>query len=443
MKKVLFIAYYYPPAGGAGVQRTVKFVKYLPQFGWDCAVVAGDGFIKDGPNDSQLAKEVKDVPRYDVRLNLWEKLLWKLTNNKVGRRLLINRFSFWVSAAYRAAVKAIEIEGPDIVFITVSPYDAARVGIKLKKKLGIKWVLDMRDPWSLDPINFYTTKLHYKLDMLNMAKACRSADMIIMNTPSSLKALLANFSFLNKDKCSYITNGYDEDDFKDLDVHIDNHKPLKIVHTGLFHTRLAIDVNKDVRRKLGLKFNKFNDLFRYNIADTDLLTRTPYYLFNAVKMLLDEQRIDKSDIKLIFAGFASSQDKMLVDLFNLGDVVEYKGYLNHNQSVKLLMDADVLFLPLHKSGDKDPLIVPGKTYEYMASGRHILGLVPKGDCADFLTNYKNATVVEPDNSQKLADVILDLKNNRNYQPADIGYVKSFERKLLSEKLSILLKKYEW
>jgi len=390
MKKVLFLSYYYPPMGGAGVQRVTKFVKYLPDYGFLPIVVAGTGLRnnKQCLEDQTLQTDVERSPFHRIAASRWELMEHTVTSNKLFRRCVPSAsFNWWTRAAKRTCENVIAREKPDVLYVTVSPFPAAKVMAKIAKRFDIPWVLDIRDPWALDSFIYYPTILHYRLDLQSMRRACQSADAVIMNTPRSLDALKNRLPELPTDRLFCIPSGWDRDDIDFIDNQklSSNRSKLTIVHTGHFQTEYTIKVDHNVRKSLQSGRKTIIDIFRYSTGQVNLLARSPYYLLKAIKQLLDDSKITTGSIKLIFVGALNPQDVGLVKRFGIEKIVEFKGYVNHKESIRILRSADVLFLPLHKPGNnRFPLIVPGKTYEYMAASKPILALVPPGDARDFV-----------------------------------------------------------
>lgn len=431
MKKVLVLAYFYPPQGGAGVQRTAKFVKYLSEFDWLPIVVAGTGSGSHFHEDTELAQEVKTVKRYDIQFTSLEKKLNSMLQSPLGRWMRATLFA-WSQAASRKISTVIEKERPDVLFVTTSPFPAAKVVAALSEKYGIPWVLDMRDPWALDPISHYPTKLHYLLEIRDMKKACHQANAVIMNTPGALRAVINEFKLFNPDKFHCITNGWDANDFRHHEVSDKKcSKPMIIVHTGLFHTKMA------------WKFQKNNHLLarlRFSLAKINLLTRTPNYLFAAYRKLIDEKKLLAGSIQFVFAGSATDDDMALAKKYQLDSCVNFLGYLNHDQSIDLLHKSDVLFLPLHELHDaRNPLIVPGKTFEYIASKKPVLACLPNGDARDIVLKAELGHVCDPSDTEMIATTLLDLfeqyksGNGISVRPNE-QFINKFERRNLTKNL---------
>ena len=446
MKNVLILAYYFPPMGGSGVQRPVKFVKYLEQFGYSPRVVALDGSIFNGriPKDGEMLGDIdgKDI-RY-VTLTRREALQARLASTKLTQYTPSLHWNWWTRAARRTCDEAFADSKPDVLFATVSPFASAKAASDIARKYDIPWVLDMRDPWAMDPISFYPSKLHYLSERRAMRNACRDADAVIMNTPQALEAVKEAFPEVPAEKLFAITNGWDSDDFNGFQKDTGRRdKKLTIVHTGRFYTDYSAKVNPQSRSALSGRRFKPQDLFRYSFGKSNMLARTPYYLFAALKKLMDESAIREEDIRLVFVGQTTPEDRKLVELFGLENTAEFKGYITHRESVAVLQSAGVLFLPLHEpEGGRPALIVPGKTYEYIAAGVPILGLLPPGDAREFITRSGLGFVCEPTNIDQIADTVLGLVRRHQTQgiavTPDYTFIGLFERRNLTRKLAEVL-----
>ncbi len=448
MKKVLFLAYYFPPMGGAGVQRVAKFIKYLPDYSYTPVVVAGIGYEdKQTAGDNILLSDVKSVATYRVQLTKYEEYLRQLCLNKFIKRIPGIPFKWWVEAAKRLCQEVIHAGKPEIICVTVPPYSAVGAVVAIAKKNNIPWVLDMRDPWAIDPLRFYSTWFHYRLDLKTMRYACRESNAVIMNTPRALAALKDRFPELLPNKLFCITNGWDKNDLDGNIVPATRKSlpgPLTIAHTGLFLTRSAIEMDPSSRKVLGIRGSKLLETVKYSVGQSHVLARSPYYLFKALRLLLDAGKISENDIHLIFAGDSTGEDKNLVRMFNLNRIVEFRRYVSHPESIRYLASADVTFLAVHKPlNGQPPLTIPGKTYEYMAMKKPILALVPPGDARDFVRQSRLGFTCDPTNVEEIAQTLLDLLC-RHRSPAGLAieadeeFIQQFERGSLTKKLAEVL-----
>ncbi len=448
MKKVLFLAYYFPPMGGGGVQRIAKFCKYLPQFGYEPAVLAAATVPDEEAEDRTLMQEVQNVRRYAIDLPNRNSCRTRLSHTAAGRFLNLHQGCL-IDAAQQAGEIAVEQEKPDLICASVSPFYMAETARRLSAKYHIPWIVDMRDPWALDPINYYATKLHYLNDLHAMERACERSDAVIMNTPNSLAAARQHFYALDPDKFTCITNGWDADDFKSSPSSNDfdgSERPLVIVHTGVFHMRSVLRLNRPAGKSVKDWPRRFKNRVKYSIGNSNFLTRTPHHLFEAISCLLKEGKIAKNDIRIIFVGAYTPDDQALAKTHGVDEMVDYRGYLDHEHSVEVLSQADVLFLPLHQpQNGQFPLIVPGKTYEYLAAKKPILATVPKGDVQDFLEKAALGYVCEPDNADQIASTLLELlQRHKSPRRLDVrpnhAFIAQFERKQLTQQLAQLFDK---
>jgi len=445
-KKVLFLAFYYPPLGGIGVQRTIKFIKYLPGLGYQPFVVTfkhtrAVNLCSSYENSSQ--ETAQGILEWRAKFDNPGKIF----NSTFSRKFLGKFFGLesldWIRIFLLQASSVIRSEKPDLIYASASPFWMAQVGQKISSDHGIPWVLDMRDPWALDPLTCYTTYWHYKREISHMKRLCRSAQAVILNTPDALNAFRNNFPELPSNKSFCITNGWDEEDFgSDIQGFTQSEKSrqLTIAFTGTFMTDYAVTSDYSARIILGRKFRKLSDIFRYFPVPSNLLARTPYYLFQAVRRLLDSGAIHENDIKLVFAGATTLEDKRLVEMFQLESVVEFKDHLNHKDSVRLLLSADCLFLPLHEPRNgASPLTVPGKTYEYLAARKPILALVPHGDCRDFVQESGLGLICEPTDVEQIMQALMNLvKKQRegklDFYPND-AFIDQFRFRALTSRLT--------
>lgn len=448
MRKVLILAYYYPPLGGAGVQRIAKFVKYLPDYGFAPIVVAGTGSEdKQISNDETLLSQVESATTYRVELTKGEERLRQFCLNKFVKRIPGIPFKWWVAAAKRLCHKVVQIEKPKAICVTVSPFPAVKAAEEVAKKHGIPWVVDMRDPWAIDPLRFYSTWFHYRLDLKTMRHTCHEANAVIMNTPRALAALKDRFPESPSNKLFCITNGWDR---QDMDIRITRKaarnpgKALNIIYVGGFLTRAAFSIDPISKKLLGVKSNRLFDLVKFSLGKSNLLARSMYYLLKALRLLLDAGKISNNDIHLILVGNLTQEDKNLVSMFGLESMVEYKGFVSHEESIRYLASADVTFLAVHKPlNGQPPLTIPEKTYEYMAMNKPILALVPPGDARDFVRQSGLGFTCDPTNVEEIAQTLLDLLHKYRSTAelaveVDEKFIQQFERRILTKKLAEVL-----
>ena len=430
MVPILFIAYHFPPAGGAGVQRSQKFVRYLPAEGFLPIVVTGPVGAGDrwSPGDAALATELPSevrvfrapgpIPQGNGR--------W---SNRLGRWLgASNPFSeWWIQAATPVASAAID--GAKLIFATMSPFATAHVAGEVSRRTGIPWIADLRDPWALDEMQVYPSWIHRQLELRQMGQLLSSAAGVIMNTPEATVALRNAFPAFQEKPVVTITNGYDAADFVGAEVPRADGK-FRIVHTGYLHT------------KLGLKLRNQRALYQLLggiEGGVEILTRSHVILLKAVAQWLSQRPEVARDLEIVFAGVTSGPDRAVVTNSALSSVIRFTDYVPHSESVQLVRTADLLFLPMHNlSAGRRSRIVPGKTYEYMAAARPILAAVPEGDARDFLQQSGVAFLCKPAGVEgmirELDRVYSAWKNRAAIMKPDLEFISKFDRLRLTQEL---------
>jgi glycosyltransferase involved in cell wall biosynthesis len=365
MKRVLIVTYYWPPSGGPGVQRWLKFVKYLRDFNIEPIVVTVDEEKASYPAlDASLEAEVPaDVKVY--KTNSFEPLkLFSSVFKKekvpyagipdrdkmsfVGKAALYVRANFfipdarkgWNKHAFRKCCEIIESQKIDAVITSSPPHSTQLIGLQLKKKYGIKWLADLRDPWTEI---YYYHKLHHterakRKDLRYEAEVLNSSDIITV-TSEQTAARYALKIKENKKKIAVITNGFDEEDFRDVPALPQTH--FTITFLGTINAQFGIE--------------------------------------GFVEAVMNvHKKMPQVPLRLKFVGTMDLATKQLLET-KLPDCIELIGYVPHKESIRHICASHVLLLVIPKGPNEGT--VPGKTFEYMAAKRNILCLAPKNSSA--------------------------------------------------------------
>jgi hypothetical protein len=233
MRRALLIAYHFPPAGGAGVQRAVKLARYLPRHGWAVDVLTGPQPREQRwtPLDPTLTEELEGVRIH--RTNGVEPPRGGRRERWLGSQGAWARW--WADAVVDAG--AGPAADADVILATMSPFESAPAADRLSRRSGTPWVADLRDPWALDEMTAYVTALHRGLEARRMGAALTPAAAVVMNTPESARRTRERFPELAPRVVEAIPNGFDSADF-DVPAPERDHDALRIVHTGYLHTEL-------------------------------------------------------------------------------------------------------------------------------------------------------------------------------------------------------------
>lgn len=396
-KKVLIITYYWPPSGGSGVQRWLKFVKYLPTYGWEPHVLTPENPafpLRDPSLEDDVPPEAEVL-----RLPIWEPYnafasLSRLfgaggKTKSVGsvpsaKGSLFQRVSawirgnffvpdprvFWVKPSVRFLGDYLKDNGIQIVITTGPPHSMHLIGMGLKRKYPhLRWLADFRDPWTEWGIwdSLRVTQLVRGFHKRIERRVLATADEIITITPFYQK----RFESLSGRRVRLLTNGFDEDDFRDLVWQ----RPDKFVirHVGIVNER----------------------------CDPRVFLRA----------LANEVALSKefaNDIVLEFNGEVHGEVLRFVHQDDiLRRVTVFTGNVPHRDLLKLYGRSSLLLLIL--SGYKDAAgFLPGKLFEYFATGLPVLGVGPlDGDAAFVLNRYEAGTMVADDDVEGMRRVIRD------------------------------------
>jgi glycosyltransferase involved in cell wall biosynthesis len=248
MKRVLMITYYFPPIGGPGVYRSLKFCKFLPAQGWQPMVIGGDRHDPDFAPDDTLVQEIPSSVAVH-RIGFPQRTIWRQTRDwlflhhmgRIGNHIgffldFPCRFREWSRLAIEAAAQLVQRERPDVVFTSATPFSAVNVGMEMKVRFGIPWVADFRDPWIGNPILMKDFP-SWQLARQRRAEACvaRHADACVFAHPMVAREFEVRHR-LPPGKTYAITNGYDPDDISATDAETcSSSQRVRIIHVGSFY----------------------------------------------------------------------------------------------------------------------------------------------------------------------------------------------------------------
>ncbi len=387
MKKVLVIVYYWPPSGGAGVQRWLKFVKYLPEYGWLPTVITttnGDypaideSLCKEVPTGikiirtktptfGKLFKKINgknsDVPYGSLESSSKDPLLKKLSFWFRLNLVVPDARKVWNKYAYRAASKELLTNKYDAVVTSGPPHSTHLVGLKLKKKYNIKWIADFRDPWTkIDYLDEYNRwKIIQTIDEKYEKKVYDLCNRFIYSNPLIIK------NFKKSTKTYFLPNGFDKDDFKIL------------------------------------KTVKNLDKFEINYFGIISIERNPLSVLKSVNKIFEEK--NNRNIRINIWGNIHQSVKDILISNDKYNIVNIHSYIPHKEMVEYLVNSNLLLVVVNKIKSKKG-VFPGKIFEYLGSGVEILGIGPEdGDAAKILKETKCGKMFDYDKVDDIANFI--------------------------------------
>lgn len=386
--RVAIVAYYFPPVGGAGTQRASKLCRYLPEFGWTPTVVC----CAPSTDNTEHRLAARHLDQGMASSDLPPDLdVLRINATDAGT---------WVDRASEHLDSLINEDSIDAILVTMSPFWLAPIVERFGSKLPV--VADLRDPWALDGVPKYRHWFQWKRDLKTMGRTLGAATHVVMNTPEARAATLRAFDHLDANRVHAIPNGFDRADFEQA---IPAPRPegarFTLVHTGTFLTYQALP-------PAGLKA-RVKQRVNYRPEPIRPIGRAVGPVLEAIDLVRREKPALMEGFRFVHVGNLDDATKAWIDASPSRDLVDSIGYLSHNESVGQLLSADALFLHLHglPPGHR-ARIVPGKTYEYLASGRPILGALPEGDARDLLAERDRCLLADPCDPASIARALETL-----------------------------------
>ncbi|VXB94730.1 MULTISPECIES: glycosyl transferase family 1 [Chryseobacterium] len=426
-KKILIITYYWPPAGGPGVQRWLKFAKYLPEFGWKPII-----YTPENPSYPLLDESLmKDVPEdlEIVRTKIWEPYQLAEKLNKSNKKFKAGQFDvgnnqswksklsiwvrgnffipdarvFWVNPSTQFLEQYLKINNIETVVTSGPPHSMHLIGLNLKKKFpDLKWIADFRDPWT--EISYYK---HLKLTKKSDKKHHQLESEVFKNADITLATSYTDAENFRKNGANAfcITNGFDETD----------------ASTSLSTTEKA---------------SKFTLSY---IGVLEQL-RNPENLWKALDNLVKTNTDFAENFNLKFVGRIDDKILKVIEKSSLKNHIQNLGYVSHDKAVDEMAKSSLLLIT-NFPNDSSKGIIPGKIFEYLATGKQIISFGPnEADVAKILDETKAGKHFGYNDSKEIEDFILEkfelwkngnlLENTQN--------IEQFSRRNLTKQLSEIL-----
>ena len=433
-KKILIITYYWPPAGGPGVQRWLKFAKYLPEFGWKPII-----YTPENPSYPLLDETLmKDVPENIeiIRTKIWEPYQLAEKLNKSNKKFKAGQFDvgknqswksklsiwvrgnffipdarvFWVKPSVKFLEKYLKENSIDTIVTSGPPHSLHLIGLGLKNKLpDLKWIADFRDPWT--EISYYK---HLKLTKSSDKKHRQLESAVFKNADITLATSYTDAENFRKAGANAvcITNGFDES-----------------------------DSGEKAEGQNGEKANlQITQAFTLSYIGVLEQLRNPENLWKALDELIRENAEFAADFKLKFVGRIDDKILQSIENSSLKNHIENLGYLAHGKAVEEMQHSDMLLIT-NFPNESSKGIIPGKIFEYLASGKQILSFGPdKADVAKILEETQAGKHFGYQDTEMVKEFILEKFNL--WKNGDLlentQHIDQFSRKNLTRQLTEIL-----
>jgi len=418
LRKVLIIAYIFPPLARAGVHRTVRFVRYLAPLGWDITVLTANEayYPADSPIDRELLKKIPAAVRVESTkisgglnkilefknrgkrrpaANAQQRTtsdkrpatsneqqttsLWQRSKDLITDVMTIpDKDVNWLPYALTAAFKLNQREHFEVIYSTAPPFTGHLIAYLVKKFTGLPWVADFRDPWARAP---------WKAELMNgtlrgraaeklETKFVHAAERVILNTEWAARDFAGHYGATVAQKFAVIPNGFDPEDFVNLPVAAKKENKLVITHTGSLYRK-----------------------------------RDPGHFFEALGKLLANGEINADEIELRFVGGIAPE---LYQSFQYAEelqrVIKIIPPVAHREALSYQAESDVLLILQPGTS----VSIPGKIFEYIAMRKKILALTPAGATAEVVRDHDLGVIVAPEDLPGIQSALLQLvKEFRN------------------------------
>ena len=425
LKKVLIITYYWPPSGGAGVQRTLHFAKYLGDYNCIPYVLTVDPAYASYPvKDESLLSlvsenlNISNTKSFEA-LNILSVVAGKdkvpyggFTNQKKssffqdvlkwirGNFFIPDARIGWVKYATKKAAELIREHQIDCILISSPPHSSQLIGLKLKKDFPhLKWIADLRDPWT--DIYYYKELLHTnwakEKDLALEKKVLERADSILV-VSNYIKYTFAEKSLkINVDKIHVLPNGFDESDFAKEEI-------------------------------------KSEDKFYITYVGTIADSYKPTVFFETLAMVIKQNNIEH----LVFRFVGSVPVSIKEKLNELGINSEFIGHIAHKEAVRYMLCTNLLLLVIPDAPGADGILT-GKLFEYLGASKRIIGIGPSnGNAATILKECKAGVMFDRSNKKGLSNYLVDEIMNDHRNKIDTNEIKKYTRKQLTQQLSSII-----
>lgn len=444
MRRVLCFLYYFPPSGGPGVLRGLKFVRYLRESGYEPIVVTVEGstFRNPGeyPMDEGLLDEVPEgievvrVPsREPVAL---KKLLVRIRLMRlvqfVAYPLFWERQALWPSAALAAVRRLGLASRAELAYTCCGPYASNLIGLWLRRHHGLPWVTDHRDPFCGSWALRWPSVAHHRASLRLEDTVLRRASRFIANTPGQRRELLDRLPSADPDRIDVVTNGYDESDFAGAGSQSDP-EDIVVLHAGSFADR-GVTRTRGVRRWL-------REEVEYRNRYYDLSPHSPVVLYRALAHLKQTHPDVYKHVRFDVVGEVVPVWQDRARELGVADRVRFLGYKGHAETIQRMISADALYLPTLARTDGRPVsVVSQKLYEYLRAGPPILAVTGNGDTRNFVAGSGAGICFFHGDTTAVAEFLFELrKRKEDGEPPRLGrdtaYIRRFDRRALTQQLA--------
>ncbi|MFC0604348.1 glycosyltransferase [Winogradskyella pulchriflava] len=423
-RKILIITYYWPPAGGPGVQRWLKFVKYLPEFNIEPIVycpenpsypIRDESLVNEIPKDITTIKQpikepyalaslfskrgTKQISSGVIPKAKKQSMVEKLMLYIRGNYFIPDARKNWVNPSVSFLSSYIKEHQIETIITTGPPHSLHLIGLQLKARLGVKWIADFRDPWT-------TIGYHKDLKLTKSSKAKhKSLESKVLNTTDHI----------------IVTSNHTKNEFQTK-----TNQPVTVITNGYDSHSVSVE-GKDEK-------------FTLSHIGSLLSERNPLVLWNVLSELINENETFSKAFQLNLVGVVSDDVIESINLNGLKKHLNIVGYVSHDEALQFQMKSQLLLL-IEIDSEDTKAIIPGKVFEYLISETPILAIGPKdSDVEQIIKSTNTGKYFNYNEKAELKTQILtyfEAYQNKQLVTSPIG-IQPYSRKALTKKLSELI-----
>lgn len=406
---VLVIAYYFPPMGLSGVQRTLKFVKYLQDFGWNPIVLTCDP-KQYYAFDESLNDDLRNAIVYRTKAdgtgakNKTKEIKYPSKLRQKVQRIISQTFLqpdsriFWKKQALETAEEILKNHKIDAIYSTAPPFTDFLVAKEISEKHKIPFMIDYRDLWVDNAYYFYATPFHRRYSAKLENEILTKARRVVVISRSMKESLLRRYKILKHGDVTVIPHGYDAEDMNQNASEFKTRNKFVLAHSGMFQDDL-----------------------------------TPKYFLKALAQAIKKNPELQGKIECRFVGLMKKSHLNLIKRYKLENYVSTLGYLPHKEAIAHCLASDLLWIMI-----PNDIVTPSRLYEYIGTRKPILISAPDGSMKQMVMQSGAGFATAVSNINEIETKILELfelwKSNKLPQ-IPLDYSEKFERKYLTEQLS--------
>lgn len=413
MKKVLILSYFYPPLGGPGTLRTLSFTKYLPKYDWKPYVVTVKNPDKyfNIKGKEKIPEGVKVFRAKNILPLGWAQLGMEKYFGIKNFYSIPDIYVGWFIPTVLKAKKIIEKENIDLIFVSSSPWISSLIGMLLKKLTKKPLIIEFRDPWSFNPSLRYGMKIHQWVNINLESFVLKNLDHLILVTIGMLNGYVERYPNL-KYKISLIYNGFDLTNFQFREIK--SFDKFTIIYTGSFYG-----------------------------------VQSPELFFRGLRKVIDEKIIPKNKMQVLLVGHKAKFVEKLIEKYSLREIVNYKDFVSVKEANRCILKSHMLLLVIGCNKQDGSHVLTAKIFQYLATGKSILALVPEGDASEMIRTYSDNFYIisDHDNVDKIAEAIYDCytkwkegKFNKELSKKTVEFRKRFNREEETRQLAEIFDK---